>query len=86
MKKPDKCCECGSYEHQITMPINGKVQCIDLCISHIVAALNAGNIQTVNSCCGHGKMFPSIILEDGRYLVIMDKIKFDKMCRGLKNE
>jgi len=70
MNKFKKCCDCGTYEHQVLMPIKGRVQGIDLCISHIVAALNAGNVITEASCCGHGKIDGSIILEDGRELVI----------------
>ena len=31
--KPKECCEVGSYEHQISMPLNGRRQGIDLCIS-----------------------------------------------------
>ena len=58
-----------TYKHQVCMPINGKVQCIDSCIHHIVAALNAGGVRTVASCCGHGKMKGNI-LEDGRVLII----------------
>ena len=52
------------------MPLDGRVQCIDYCIHHIVAALNAGGVRTVASCCGHGKMDGNIILEDGRVLLI----------------
>ena len=54
------------------MPLNGRVQCIDYCIHHIVAALNAGGVRTVASCCGHGKMKGNIMLEDGRTLIILD--------------
>ena len=70
MKKPDKHCEVGTYDHQIPMPIKGRRQEIDLCISDIVAALNAANITTESSCCGHGKMTGSIILTDGRFIEI----------------
>jgi hypothetical protein len=52
------------------MPINGRVQCIDWCIHHIVAALNAANITTVASCCGHGRQPGRITLADGRELTI----------------
>jgi len=54
------------------MPINGRVFNIDYCIADIVAALNAANIKTVASCCGHGgNDIPSIItLEDGRELIL----------------
>ena len=52
------------------MPLGGRVQCIDFCIHHIVAALNAGGIRTVASCCGHEEMAGRIDLEDGRTLAI----------------
>jgi len=50
---PKKCCKIGTHECQIPMPINGRVRGIDYCIADIVAALNAANIKTVESCCGH---------------------------------
>ena len=59
------------------MPINGRVQCIDFCVHHIVAALNAGGIRTTASCCGHGKMKGNIILEDGRVLLIQPSPESD---------
>lgn len=72
MKKPDKCCDIGSYECQVPMPLNGRRQDIDYCIADIVAALNAANIITVASCCGHGIGDATIILEDGRYITIKE--------------
>jgi len=68
--KPEKCCEMGTYKHQIPMPIRGRSCGIDFCIADIVAALNAANIPTVASCCGHGEMDATIILEDDRLLII----------------
>lgn len=59
-----------TFENQVCMPINGKVQCIDHCIHHIVAALNAGGVETVASCCGHGTQRGRIDLADGRVLFI----------------
>ena len=59
-----------TFKHQVCMPINGRVQCIDRCIHQIVAALNAGGVRTIASCCGHGQRDGSILLEDGRDLVI----------------
>jgi len=81
MLKPDKCCDLGTYDHQVCMPIMGRVCGIDYCISHIVAALNAGGVETVASCCGHGKM-PSIIsLDDGRQLAIFDNLaEWESYC------
>ena len=79
----DRCDSPGgkkTFENQVCMPINGKVQCIDWCIHQIVAALNAGGVRTVASCCGHGKMDGNIILEDGRVLIIR------KMNADLKSE
>jgi hypothetical protein len=43
---------------------------IDACIAPIVEALNARGILTEASCCGHGKGAGSIVLQDGRELVI----------------
>lgn len=71
MTKPEKCCPCGSYEHTVPMPIRGRVSDIDFCIARIVAALEAGNIHPLASCCGHGKSPGSIILEDGIHLVLL---------------
>ena len=62
-----------TLRNQACMPLNGRVQCIDFCIHHIVAALNAGGVRTVGSCCGHGTMKGNIILEDGRVLIIQQK-------------
>ena len=61
-----------TYKNQVCMPLNGRVRCIDRCIHHIVAALNAGGVRTVASCCGHNKNHGRIDLEDGRVLVITE--------------
>ena len=74
-KKPEKCCSLGSYRCTIPMPIKGRVQGIDFCIADIVAALNAANIETSASCCGHGVMPGSVILEDGREIIIVKNAK-----------
>ncbi len=62
-----------TFQNQASMPIDGRVQCIDYCIHHIVAALNAGGVRTLASCCGHKKMPGRIDLEDGRILEIKQK-------------
>jgi len=86
MKKPNKCCLMGSYKCQIPMEINGRVVGIDFCISDIVASLNCGNFtRTAMSCCGHGKILSTIVLEDGRYLIILkDKKMFDNFLIKLR--
>lgn len=68
--KEKTCCPMGTYECQVPMAIAGRRQDIDFCIADIVAALNAANIRTEASCCGHGYMDGNIILQDGRELVI----------------
>lgn len=70
LKKPDKCCPIGSHEHQVLVPIRGRARGIDFCIVDLVAALNAANIPTVMSCCGHEEQDGVIYLEDGRQLII----------------
>ena len=74
-----KCKFCDSpggkktFENQVCMPIAGRVRCIDHCIHHLIAALNAANIRTVASCCGHQKLPGRIDLEDGRVLMIVNR-------------
>ena len=46
---------------------------VDRCIAPIVAALNADGIFTANCCCGHGRRRGSIVLHDGRTLIISSK-------------
>ena len=70
----NKCDQCGgekTYANQVCMPLNGKVRCIDWCIHQIVASLNAGGVETVACCCGHGKEDGNIVLADGRELMII---------------
>ena len=47
-----------------------KVVGIDACIAPMVVALNKAGFVTIGSCCGHGKGNGSILLADGRELVI----------------
>ena len=54
-----------TLRHQVSMPLNGRVQCIDFCIHQIVAALNAGGIITTASCCGHQNMKGTSCLKMG---------------------
>ena len=64
------CSPMGEYKCQVPMPLNGRRREIDICIADIVAALNAANIITVCSCCGHGFTDGLITLKDGRALTI----------------
>lgn len=63
-----------TYRNQVAMPVAGKVVCVDNCIHRIVAALNAANVRTVASCCGHKKMLGRIDLwgnEDERTVLLI---------------
>ena len=44
---------------------------VDSCIAALVEALNYSGVETVASCCGHGRNPGSIILADGRELLII---------------
>ena len=54
----------------VTFPARWSVAPIDRCIAPIVAALVNGGVYTIDSCCGHGRGPGSIILADGRWLVV----------------
>lgn len=73
--RPSQCCGVGEYKCQVPMPLNGRLQSIDYCIADIIAALNAANIPTVASCCGHDKHRGVIMLMDGRELEIKNHIR-----------
>ena len=76
-----------TYANQVCMPLNGRVQCIDHCIHQIVAALNAGGVVTMGSCCGHGEMPGNILLQDGRMLAIFASREDARMCdRNANND
>ena len=46
--------------------------CVDSCIAPLVKALNDAGIRTLASCCGHGNIPGTIILEDENWLIIAD--------------
>ena len=76
-------CDCknvgmGTFKNQVPMPIKRRVEYIDKCIADVVAALNAANITTEASCCGHNKLNGNIILTDGRVITIEYKNKGNK--------
>lgn len=66
-----------------SVKLGSKVQAIDACISPIVRALNEKGIATAASCCGHFNRWGSIILRDGRELIIAPDFEsgraFDKI-------
>jgi len=46
---------------------------VDACLAPLVKALNDGGIATISSCCGHGKQDGTILLTDGRELIVRRK-------------
>lgn len=44
---------------------------IDACVAPIVAALQSAGVDMRGSCCGHGKRYGEIALQDGRCLVVL---------------
>ena len=44
---------------------------LDQCIKSLIEALNASGLETVASCCGHGKTLGNIVLKDGREIFIV---------------
>jgi hypothetical protein len=63
-------CACGTYHHTVALPLAGRVRHIDTCIHKLVAALEAGGCEPAASCCGHGSQVGSVLLRDGRELLI----------------
>jgi len=72
-------CKWGqSVKSEVTIPqhlsYTGKerltVVDIDKCIYPIVKALNDGGVFTIASCCGHGQLPGSIILENNKELIL----------------
>lgn len=73
LKKPKKCCDFGTNEHCVPMCIRGRVVGIDLCIAKLVASLEAGGFGPVASCCGHGKLPPSVIIENDMWILVLTR-------------
>jgi len=52
-------------------PQRGKLSVeVDRCIAPLVQALNDSGIETIASCCGHGRINGTIALRDGRWIEI----------------
>jgi len=65
-----KHCDVGTYEHTKTLTIPDrlkneytKLQFCDSCIYEEVQWLLDRGVITIASCCGHGKMKPSIVTD-----------------------
>ena len=56
---------------------------IDECIRPIVRALNDCGMETIASCCGHGKTNGNIVLKDGREIIIVPNFKTARMIEAI---
>ena len=65
----------GEWKHYKSITINGKLCSIDSCMVPLVTALNCAGLETIACCCGHGKQPASVILKDGREVLIMPDFK-----------
>ena len=69
--------EFGSYDNQVVMKHpSGKLVCIDTCIASEIGYLWHKGINTLNSCCGHQKLLPEVIVSKEDY-DLMDKMGYD---------
>ena len=68
-----------SAESSSTGRSHWKITEVDACIAPFVEALNNFGILTANCCCGHKKSSGTIILQDGRVLVLMERAEYDQL-------
>ncbi|MCK5022768.1 MAG: hypothetical protein KAS04_01210 [Candidatus Aenigmarchaeota archaeon] len=54
----------GTYENTVSMkePYTGEWICIDTCLATLIGYLWHNGIETINSCCGHGKLQATVIV------------------------
>ena len=74
-------CKQGT-EKSITLTDGRKKSC-DECIQPLVQALNDFGLQTIASCCGHGKQPVNIALTDGREIIIVKDWNEARIIDGL---
>ena len=59
---------------------------VDACIAPLIRALNEAGIETIASCCGHGRRPGNICLRDGRELVILPDWETGRRVDRILNE
>lgn len=74
-------CEQGTYESVKIGEV--MLNTIDACIAPIVQALNDAGIETIASCCGHGKIFGSIVLKDKREILIVNNYHETRLLESI---
>lgn len=85
-------CKWGTtVEMEVTIPAHlshtgearKKVIGVDQCIAPLVAALNAGGIATICSCCGHGYLPGSVILADDTWLMLLTREQAEAVNKSI---
>ena len=74
---------CIQGTEKLIVLTDGRKKSCDECIQPLVQYLNNGGYQTTASCCGHGKRPGSIILKDGRELLIIPDYETGRMIDKL---
>ena len=87
------CAACNRQQQQVYVKIPADLShtgsayfrsmAIDACIAPIIQALQQAGIDMRGSCCGHGGLYGSIRLQDGRVMFIFDNWQIaDHIMRG----
>lgn len=53
---------------------------VDRCIAPLVSLFNANGMPTTASCCGHGQLPGTILLADGRWVIIAKDFDEGRKC------
>lgn len=77
------CAHCGRAEMLMEVTVlphpshtgqqHQAIKGVDACIAGVVCALNDGGVTTTGSCCGHGRNDGSILLADGREIIVRSR-------------
>lgn len=68
---------CNHENREAAMTVLDPKTCCDPCLTPLIKALNDGGLRTVASCCGHDHRPGSVMLDDGRVLLILPDRDWD---------
>jgi hypothetical protein len=81
---------CDHANREDAMAVIDEQTWCDPCLEPLVRALNGGGIRTVASCCGHGRRPGSVLLANGRALLVLESIeehdRLDGLWPGINDE
>lgn len=73
---------CDHANREAAMVVISEGVWCDPCLEPLVRALNGGGLQTLASCCGHGRRPGSVALADGRWLMVASEAQYDRLSDG----